>query len=691
MTMTNASPENQTTMTLLLVDDRPDNLFVISELTNAHLPGCQVLTAANAQEGLEQAFAHSPDGILIDVQMPGMDGIEMCRRLKADQRTAHVPVILMTAHRSDPTLRAAGLDAGAEDFIAKPVDNVELVARIKVILRIKRAEDRLRQANAELEGIVAGRTSTLRRERDLAQSYLDVAGVMLLVLNADQTIALINKKGCEILGCTEAEAMGANWFDTFLPEAERAAGRSIHDGMMRGDGLHEYGENAVVDRAGRHRLVAWHNTVLLDDSGVIVGSLSSGEDITERRQMEEAVGAICTGGAAQFGERFFTTMITQLAGILEADCVLIGELAKKRDAPSVRTLSLWVDGQVAENLEYALAGAPCENVLAQGICSYPADVSSIFPEDHLLQEMKISGYVGVPLLDSQDRPLGLMVALFRRPIRNVQAKESILNMCACRTAGEIERRRTEEMLLQSSRLIALGQMAAGLAHELNQPLTGISVTAQQYRMLIERGREISVEGLLEDSDLILEQVDRMRRLIEHLRIFSRDRSAESKGDIHLGDEITNALKIAGAQLKSHGITLELELEEDLPPVLGDRYRMEQVLLNLINNSRDALDEKQEQIKGGGDANWVKRLRIDARCRDGNVVVVVEDTGPGISAENQQKLFQPFFTTKDPDKGTGLGLSISYAIVHDHGGALECESSEGNGALFRIVLPQRSDS
>jgi PAS domain S-box-containing protein len=515
---------------LLAVDDEQDFLFVIGELVNAHLPECQVLTASSAQEGLELALEHPVDGILVEVKMPEIGGIEMCRRLKADERTAHIPVILLTAHRATAELKAEGLDAGAEDFIVKPVDNVELVARIKVVLRIKQAEDDLRRANASLEQLVTERTGNLQKERDLAQSYLDVAGVMFLVINADQMVRFLNRKGCEILRCDEAEAIGANWFDTFLPEEQRDSTKVIFDSLIRGEiESAEYYENPVLTHSGEIRLIAWHNTMLRDERGVIVGTLSSGEDITERKQMEET-------------------------------------------------------------------------------------------------------------------------------------------------------------LLQSSRLIALGQMAAGMAHELNQPLTGISVTAQGYKMLIERGVEITKEGLLEDSVLILEQVERMRQLIEHLRIFSRDRSAEPKEKVLLGDVIYNVLRIIGTQLKSHGIELHLEIAEELPPVLGDPYRLEQVLLNLINNARDALDEKQEQVKRGNLPDWGKRLRVGTHCADGQIIVEVEDTGIGISEMNRQKLFQPFFTTKEPDKGTGLGLSIAYAIVQDHRGTIECQSEEGEGVLFRVVLP-----
>lgn len=136
---------------LLAVDDKPDNLFVLEQLIAGYCPDCRVITAQSAENGLTLAVKTPPDVAVVDVQMPGMDGIEMCRRLKADRITANIPVILLTAHRTTPQLKAKGLEAGADDFITKPVDNIELIAKIKVMLRIKKAEDALRQERDKSE------------------------------------------------------------------------------------------------------------------------------------------------------------------------------------------------------------------------------------------------------------------------------------------------------------------------------------------------------------------------------------------------------------------------------------------------------------------------------------------------------------------------------------------------------------
>jgi PAS domain S-box-containing protein len=256
-----------------------------------------------------------------------------------------------------------------------------------------------------------------------------------------------------------------------------------------------------------------------------------------------------------------------------------------------------------------------------------------------------------------------------------------------------ERKRGEEILLQSSRLVSLGQMAAGMAHELNQPLTAISVIAEGTQLLMKQGIEIAAEDYLEWSKDLLGQVERMSNLINHLRLFSRDYTEEKKEDVAINNVVRTALEMTSAQLQAHSISLGLELEKDLGPVLGNRHRLEQVVLNLVANARDALDEKERRRRQLGLQIGEKRLQIRTRRGDcgEKILLEVEDTGQGINEEHQHQLFQPFFTTKEPDRGTGLGLSVSYAIVKDHGGNISCQSQEGKGSRFLVELPESEPS
>ncbi len=154
---------------ILAVDDMPQVLRTLGMLLEAHVEDCDLATAGSGAEGIDLARAFPPDLALIDQRMPGMTGIEMVRRLKADEATAGFPIVLMTAHETGPRRRIEGLEAGADDFISKPFDSMEFVARIRVMLRIKRAEDELRRANAHLEQTVAERTAKLLSHKQQLQ------------------------------------------------------------------------------------------------------------------------------------------------------------------------------------------------------------------------------------------------------------------------------------------------------------------------------------------------------------------------------------------------------------------------------------------------------------------------------------------------------------------------------------------
>ena len=172
------------------------------------------------------------------------------------------------------------------------------------------------------------------------------------------------------------------------------------------------------------------------------------KEVTELKRCKEALENIASESSVQIGEMFFQAMVKQLAEILQADYTFIGHFHDQHHN-RVKTIALCVDGQIADNIEYDLAGTPCANVVGQDVCVYSSHVVYKFPQDALLADMKVQGYVGVPLFDSQKKPLGLIVVLFRSPIVDVELAQAILQIYAVRTAAEIERLLTEKALKES--------------------------------------------------------------------------------------------------------------------------------------------------------------------------------------------------------------------------------------------------
>jgi C4-dicarboxylate-specific signal transduction histidine kinase len=232
-------------------------------------------------------------------------------------------------------------------------------------------------------------------------------------------------------------------------------------------------------------------------------------------------------------------------------------------------------------------------------------------------------------------------------------------------------RDTQAQLIQASKMAAMGQFGAGVAHELNQPLAGISGYTDLLLLKLEEDTpEWRYAKKVED------QCVRMTKIVSNLRTFARQSKFEY-AETDINQPIDDALMLLGEQLRSHNIKVKRLLGLNLPKVLADANQLEQVFLNLISNAKDAIDPR-----GRG------TITITSRQSDKPdfVEVLVADNGTGMDTTTLNDIFNPFFTTKDVGKGTGLGLSISLGIIEDHGGRIEVHSIKDKGAVFRISLP-----
>jgi histidine kinase len=251
------------------------------------------------------------------------------------------------------------------------------------------------------------------------------------------------------------------------------------------------------------------------------------------------------------------------------------------------------------------------------------------------------------------------------------------------TASDITKRlEAEQQLNQASKMATLGEMATGVAHELNQPLSVIKTASSFFVRKIQNKEKIDEEILRVMFGKIDGNVDRAARIITHMRQFAR-KSDLVFGKIQVNSVLEKAFEIFNQQLKVRGIALEWHLDDDLPEILGDPDRLEQVFINLMINARDAIEAKWESREtGAGD----KKITIKTFSGEKAVRITIHDTGTGIPKSIAEKIFEPFFTTKEVGKGTGLGLSISYGIIKDHGGDIEAVSDSDEGTSFNITLP-----
>jgi PAS domain S-box-containing protein len=278
----------------------------------------------------------------------------------------------------------------------------------------------------------------------------------------------------------------------------------------------------------------------------------------------------------------------------------------------------------------------------------------------------------------------LVLALFRDVTEKKQMeRELITKHTELRNAYfQLERKNAElqamqETLVQSGKMAALGELAAGIAHELNQPLQGIRGYAQEIRDLVLPAVSAERKGEAELSvKEIVSNVDKMAGIIDYLRTFTR-KSTEKHELTDVNTAIEESLKLLARQFATRGIVVERSFATDLPKVYANPLQLEQVFINLATNARDAIEATG---RGSG------HVRIVTRRSGGFVEILYKDDGAGMATLTKSKAFNPFFTTKEVGKGMGLGLSLSYGILSKLQGSIVVESELGKGAEFLVRIP-----
>ncbi|MCF7913227.1 MAG: response regulator [Candidatus Cloacimonetes bacterium] len=243
-----------------------------------------------------------------------------------------------------------------------------------------------------------------------------------------------------------------------------------------------------------------------------------------------------------------------------------------------------------------------------------------------------------------------------------------------RIKEEVEKRnKQQQVIVQQSKLASLGELAAGIAHEINQPLNIISFTMDNVLAHIETG-SLNRDYLQKKMNKIFQNIFRMKNTIQHIQTFSREQKEGNCEMFDLNKPVNDAINLLSEQYRNHGINLRLELAPEILPVYGNPFRLEQVLLNLVSNARDAVIMSKGEII------------VRTMLKNQQIIMEVSDNGEGIAPDIIDQVIHPFFTTKQPGEGTGLGLSISYGIVKDMDGNLEIESEKGKGTTAKVFLP-----
>ncbi len=275
---------------ILVVDDNKSDLKLLSSILRK--AGYTVRPASDGELALRSVQARLPSLILLDIEMPGLDGYEVCRRLKAAKDTRDIPVIFSSA-RTSPLDKVKAFGLGGVDYISKPFDLEEVLARVATHLALWKAQKEIEERNLQLQQEITERKQAekvLHLEKERAERYLNIAPSIILALDTNGAITLLNEAGAAILECDQSEVTGKNWFDTFLPERVQDSVREIFQTLMSGELTSmEFVEEVVLTAKGNEKTILWHNNLLYDEEDNIIGTFGSGEVITERKRAEETL------------------------------------------------------------------------------------------------------------------------------------------------------------------------------------------------------------------------------------------------------------------------------------------------------------------------------------------------------------------------------------------------------------------
>ncbi len=525
--------------TLLIVDDSPDNLTVMKKVLEKALPAATVLTCQHSEKAQSLLRDSAVSLAVLDVQMPKIDGLELCKRIKADPETPFVSVILITSHDSDPKMKAKGLALGADDFITRPMDNAELCARVKVALRVRREEAILRDTAGQAE-------EALVLEKDRAAEYLDLVEVMMVAIDATGVVTMINRKGCEVLGFDESEIVEKNWFEHFVPERVVKELKSISSDLLQtgSDGGGSF-ETPILTKNGEERLIAWHNVPVRNASGEIVGHLSSGEDITDRKAAEKELSDSENRYKALHNATFGGIAIHEKGLILDCN----------------RGLS-------------ELSGYSVKELIGMDGLLLIAESARDMVMDHIL-----AGYekpyeaVGVRK-NGEEYPV-------RLEGRNVPCEGRDARVVEFRDITE--QKALEEQFRQAQKMESIGQLVGGVAHDFNNLLQIINGYADIARAQLTPAHDASAS-----IEEISKAGEHAKELVQQLLTYSRQQVIDPV-DLDLNKEIKKAQKMLRHLIGEH-IQVGFVAGEEVGTVFADKGQMHQVLMNLCVNARDAMPD-----------------------------------------------------------------------------------------------------
>jgi PAS domain S-box-containing protein len=581
----------------------------------------------------------------------------------ANRKTVTVPLsrMMVVIQQAVDSNLPEPIDWDSSDEIGAIVESFNnLMSKRKEALREK--EKLERELNYENEQNIK-RTAELILANDLRQ-LIDTANAPIFGVDAQGRVNEWNLKAREITGFTKAEVSGRDLVANFVTDDYKDAIGVILDKALNGEKIANY-ETSLLTKSGNKIDVLFNASTRRDASGQTVGVIGVGQDITELNKVRDEQ------------ERERKDAAATLRSIIEN--IPVGLLIKDRNHMAVLVNNTYLEWYGLKSA--SVLGKPIGKIEGEGFRSeHEVALTTRQEKEVMTTGRTVQRQVERTFTDSKVHTVritkfpifdqdGLLVAVGSS---SVDMTEQVETQQKLSVALE-EIKTTQSEIIQASKLATLGEMATSVAHELNQPLNVIRMAAANARRKISKGTA-DPEYLNDKLVRIEDQTARAAAIIDHMRMFGRNAKEESE-PVDPRKMVTNALGLVGEQLRLAGIEIVTELPQDCSLISGHPILIEQVLLNLLTNARDAMAERD------GESKITLRVFED----DEGVHITSEDTGGGIPEDVLGRIFEPFYTTKEIGKGTGLGLSVSYGIIRDMNGTIVADNTD-DGARFTINFP-----
>jgi two-component system NtrC family sensor kinase len=656
---------------ILIIDDSQQICSMLADYVLPEL-GYRSSIANTGRQGLYRLRQRLPDLILLDLQLPDISGLDLLRLIA--QEGYDVPVILMTAHGSEGVAVEA-FRLGARNYLIKPFSEAEARVAIDSALRERRLNREKEQLTLNLQQRVQELTvlysigKSVSALLDLEELLVRIVEAGVYITHAEEGFLLLRDADADELYLRAAKNLGeARAQRMRMPIDDSLAGQVIRTGKPIRMDKSKQGTPLKVKTGFLVRAILQVPLVVGDTA---IGVLAVDNQQSERTFSEN--------------DQYLLSALADYAAIAIENARLYQQIKNSEERyrdlfanaydliftldQHLRILSINKIGPSLTGYpEAELRGRPLQEISAPETWEQAEQAFAELLMGRAIQPFELQ------LRRRDDERVFLEISA--RLIRSSPQLREI----HCIARNLTERRRLEEQLIHAEKLSAIGQLVAGVAHELNNPLTSVS----GYTQLLLRDPKLP-DGVRDDLKQIHTQADRAARIVQNLLVFAREHKAE-RLQINLNEVIRNTLSLRAYQLRVDNISVALELDADLPMTVADPYQLQQVMLNLINNAHHSMTER------GSPGKITLRTGISALAADAIVAqpaqlfFSVSDNGVGIPERALNKIFDPFYTTKPVGQGTGLGLSICYGIVKEHGGRIWAESEIGVGTMVTVELP-----